>query len=347
MVGWYRSRLSKAFDTVVNREPYPTAFDPMYFIGDLFDDTWSPEPMRLEDCIEWMSSWVSSGRHLCLVIGNGQLKVVELNGQQIPAGTYPSVQRNAAFAKDPSRFVPKPLVVVVQVNGHLAHALVDSGSLGNFISSTLVQQLGIEKKELTSPVPVQLAVQGSRSRINYGATAAFQYQSISENCYFDVINLSGYDLILGTPFLFQHRITFGINPARVVVGSPKSAPIRGAGVTQLASQSMALYNEDLEKIREELRRYAEPICKSASDTPLPPLRVINHKINLIDPNRTYPWRPSRCPKAMRDQWIEKRDAYIWNGRWRVTSSGNTVPMMLIPKPTKRGELPRLRTMFDL
>lgn len=272
---------------------------------------------------------------------------LELFGQQVPMGNYPSIQRNSASTKDPSRKIPKPLVIVVKIDGEPARALVDSGSLGDFISSLLVQQLRIKKRELNSPIPVQLAVQGSRSRINFGATAKFEYQSISETRYFDVINLSGYDLILGTPWLFQHRISFGINPSRVVVGSATSLPLAGGGVTQLASRSMELYQESLEQVRGELRKYALPICKSASETPLPPLRAINHEINLIDPHRIYPWRPSRCPEAMRTQWIEKRDAYIKSGRWQVTSSGNTVPMMLIPKPSKPGEPPRLRTVFDL
>ena len=75
--------------------------------------------------------------------------------------------------------VPKPLVIVVQINGHPAYALMDSGLLGDFISSTLVQQLHIRKKELSSPVPVQLAIQGSCSCINFGATTQLEYQSIS------------------------------------------------------------------------------------------------------------------------------------------------------------------------
>ena len=83
-------------------------------------------------------------------------------------------------AWDPSWLVPKLLVIVVQIKGHPAHALVDSGLLGDFMSSTIAQQLGIKKKELVSPVPVQLAVQVSRSHINFGATAKFEYQSIAE-----------------------------------------------------------------------------------------------------------------------------------------------------------------------
>ncbi|KAG6884012.1 hypothetical protein C0993_002075, partial [Termitomyces sp. T159_Od127] len=123
---------------------------------------------------------------------------------------------------------------------------MDSGLLGDFISSTLTQQLGIDKTELTLPVPVQLAVQGSCSRINFGATVKFQYQNISEQCYFDVINLSRYDLILGTPLLFQHLITFGINPPCVIVGSSQSVPMEGSGITHLAFRAMKLYEQDLD-----------------------------------------------------------------------------------------------------
>ncbi len=103
-----------------------------------------------------------------------------------------------------SSLVPHPLVIVVKVNGHPACALIDSGSLGDFISSNLAQQLNVKKMELASPVNVNMAVQGSRTKVNYGTKVSLQYQEIKEEQYFDIMNLSNYDLILGTPFLFQH-----------------------------------------------------------------------------------------------------------------------------------------------
>ena len=81
------------------------------------------------------------------------------------------------------------------------------------------------------------------------------------------------------------------------------------------------------------------------ETEFPPLRDINHTIPLIDEKKTYPWRPSKCPEAFREQWIEKRDAYLKTGRWEITSASNTVPMLLIPKPNTNP--PQLRTVFDL
>ncbi|ESK80861.1 hypothetical protein Moror_16576 [Moniliophthora roreri MCA 2997] len=67
-------------------------------------------------------------------------------------------------------------------------------------------------------------------------------------------------------------------------------------------------------------------------TGLPPLQAINHEILLIDENKTYPWQAVHVPKKFRDQWIEKRDAYLKTSRWKHTTSTNAVPIMFIPKP---------------
>ena len=66
------------------------------------------------------------------------------------------------------------------MNGHPARALLDSGSLGDFMSTTLADQLGVEKTVLETPLALQLAVQGSRSKVNTVATAQLQYQGINE-----------------------------------------------------------------------------------------------------------------------------------------------------------------------
>ncbi|KAF8220658.1 hypothetical protein L208DRAFT_1416363, partial [Tricholoma matsutake] len=126
----------------------------------------------------------------------------------------PGLERNASVTKDAARMVPKPVVVVAKINGHSVCALIDSGSLGDFLSTTLTDQL----------------------KINLGTHVEFQYQGISEQRYFDIMNISNYDLILGSLDM---------------------------------------------------------------DLLLPPLQAINHTVPLIDENKIYPWRPSRCPEALR------------------------------------------------
>ncbi|KAG9221453.1 hypothetical protein CCMSSC00406_0010144 [Pleurotus cornucopiae] len=263
----------------------------------------------------------------------GSLMELHLSGIQVDRDKLPALQRNVSVVKDKERAVPSPVVVTVKINGKPAKALLDSGSLGDFMSSTLADQLGGKSKvALAKPIPLQLAVQGSHTKINWSCKANISYQSIDEERMFDVINISNYDLILGTPFMYQHRLLLGLNPARVVVGSEQSLPMDGPGISRLASMSIGFSDTEIEQACEELREYTKPLCKTMDQTDLPPLRAINHTIPLIDEKKVYKWRPSRCPEPLLEQWVEKRNAYLKSGRWQITTSGNAVPMLHIYKP---------------
>ena len=76
-----------------------------------------------------------------------------------------------------------------------------------------------------------MAVSGSRTMITSSVESMFTYQHIKETRRFDVINLENHDIILGTPFLWQHKAILGFNPARVVIGSNVVLPLEGKGVT--------------------------------------------------------------------------------------------------------------------
>ena len=182
--------------------------------------------------------------------------------------------------------------------------------MGDFISTTFADQLGAKRTVLDTPLALQLAVQGSRSRVNSRVTVQFGYQDIYESRTFDVINLNNYDLILGTPWMHQHQVCLGFNPARVVIGSDEAQPLKLGSDTKLMVHSVSREEQSIANAREELRCYVEPLCKDIIDTELPPLREINHMIPLIDEGKTYQWRPSRCPEVFRGLWTEKRNAYI-------------------------------------
>jgi hypothetical protein len=112
------------------------------------------------------------------------------------------------------RLVAKPPVIVAMVNGHHVRALIDSGSLGDLISTTVVDQLALKRDELAEPITLQLAVQGSRSKINHSVSSNLRYQDVNCRRTFFVTNLSGYDMILGTSWLFKHKVTIGLTFAR-------------------------------------------------------------------------------------------------------------------------------------
>ncbi|KIJ27687.1 hypothetical protein M422DRAFT_271110 [Sphaerobolus stellatus SS14] len=165
------------------------------------------------------------------------------------------LEQNNSKPKDPTRHVPKPLIITIKINGQPARALVDSGSLLDFVSTTLVDQLKLPTVPFARPQPLQY----------------------NEN----------YDVLLGTPFLFQHGVMLGFNPTRIAVGSNDSQPIRGPEVSKLASMASQIISEGLVELRKLLRAEAADLCKTAGETPLPPLRAINHRIPLLDSTKTY------------------------------------------------------------
>ena len=95
------------------------------------------------------------------------------------------------------------MVIKVKINEMPVRALVDSGSLRDFISATVVDQLKLKCTILEKPLGLQLAVQGSRSKINSCVNISYSYQNIKDSRRFDVANLNDYDMILGTPWIYQ------------------------------------------------------------------------------------------------------------------------------------------------
>jgi Retroviral aspartyl protease len=160
---------------------------------------------------------------------------LQLSGIQVLWDQLAAIARNAAVTRDTMRVVLKPIVVVARINDQSVRVLIDSGSLGDFMSTTLADQLWVMRIILAKPLHLQLAVQGSRSKVNSGTNVLFQYQDIKELRYFDIMNISNYNIIFGTLWLFQHQVTIGLNPIMVVVGSTESQPLRGESVTRIAS----------------------------------------------------------------------------------------------------------------
>jgi len=267
--------------------------------------------------------------------GNNDIPV---NGVQVDRNKYESIQRNASRVKGvDERLLPKPIIVKIKVNELPIRALIDTGSLGDFVSATVIDQLKLKRTVLDKPLGLQLAVQGSRSKINSFVNMNYSYQNITDSRRFDVANLNDYDVILGTPWIYQHQVCIGLNPARIFIGSDEPLSIKaGTDTKYLLGAAAFAFDDEMINAREELMAYADPICRNVEETELPPFQAINHSIPLIDENKVYPssWRPSRCPEVFRSQWNEKRDAYIKSGRWKITTARNTCPMLLIPKPHK-------------
>lgn len=91
------------------------------------------------------------------------------------------------------------------LGGHLVMVMIDSGSSGNFVSSTFVQSHSIFVSHNHSPQAILLAdgaqqlTQGTANSLN------LQLGRYSESLDLTVLPLSGYDVILGMPWLEDHN----------------------------------------------------------------------------------------------------------------------------------------------
>ncbi|KAF8626390.1 hypothetical protein AX15_004888 [Amanita polypyramis BW_CC] len=74
---------------------------------------------------------------------------------------------------------------------------------------------------------------------------------------------------------------------------------------------------------------------------LPPLRIINHEIPLINPNLKIVHRAAKCPEPLRDELKEKVDRYLNAGCWIRTELPSSAPLMIAFK--KSG---KIRTVVD-
>jgi hypothetical protein len=276
----------------------------------------------------------------------GAIKTRGPRPRRASSPTTDTVERTAMKVHDFKRVVPKPIVVKVFMNGHPVRALMDCGSEADFLSTTVIDQLRIPRSILAKPLNIQLAVHGSHSKTNVDVTVQFKYQDIDKSRRFDVANLDAYDMILGTPFLFQHSVMVGFNPSCVIIGSNTSLMMCGDEVTTVTSAAADLFEDDLEKVRATLTEEAKDLCPNTSKTALPPFCAVNHVIPLMDKNMVYKYRPARCPEALKELWREKHDAYLANGHWRRATGNPSSPMLIMVKPAKADGVLHIRMVLD-
>ena len=96
---------------------------------------------------------------------------------------------------------------MVPINGLLACVLLDGGSNTNMISPEFATIAKAPAIELQEQMMLQLAVMGSHSKINYGTWVPVEFGPIKVKVYFNIVNIEGYDVILGTLFLWEYEVS--------------------------------------------------------------------------------------------------------------------------------------------
>ncbi|KAI0038528.1 hypothetical protein FA95DRAFT_1505505 [Auriscalpium vulgare] len=85
------------------------------------------------------------------------------------------------------------------------YVLFDSGSTTNGISHEAAHVAKLDVFQLKEPMTLQLGCVGSKSRVHFGTRSRVAVKGKEFPCFFDIVNIEHYDVILGTPFLKEYR----------------------------------------------------------------------------------------------------------------------------------------------
>ncbi|KZS93519.1 hypothetical protein SISNIDRAFT_411523, partial [Sistotremastrum niveocremeum HHB9708] len=227
------------------------------------------------------------------------------------------------------------LAAFISVNGIKAHALFDTGCESTMMSQQFADVNKIELQEFSNPMPLQLAVKGSRSVVYYGSQAQVTHGPIDRKVQFDIINLDTYDVVFGVPSLLDIKANLNFEHETPII------TIGGTNVDRALPPPIKV----LRKIRALSRNKINPFMRQKTTEwineypdvfgpiplKLPPLREINHQIPLIDENKKYHYHLPRCPDALKVELYEKIKKYTSAKWWIPKQVGQAAPMLCVFK----------------
>jgi hypothetical protein len=107
------------------------------------------------------------------------------------------------------------IAAYMMVNGLKAYVLFDTGSTTDTISPEFARVANIPVFALDKPVQLQLGCIGSRASINFGANIQLNVGGVAMKRYVDIANIDRYDMIVGTPFMYDNKVVLDMFGRRV------------------------------------------------------------------------------------------------------------------------------------
>ncbi|GKB49059.1 gag-pol polyprotein, partial [Tanacetum coccineum] len=244
--------------------------------------------------------------------------------------------------------------------------IIDGGSCTNVASQTLVTKLNLITEPHPSPYAIQWLNQGKGIQVTHRTLLSFSIgKSYEDRIWCDVIPMDACHVLLGRPWLFDRRVMhdgykntyfFNHNDRRIVLTpmSPASTPAKHQPPlsTLLKAEQHEYYSikdfillgldECEPKPPATLHPQIQPLLQSynhvfPAEIPfgLPPLRTIQHKIDLI-PGSVLPNKPAYRSNPQETEEMRKQvDELLQKGLIRESLSPCAVPTILVPK--KNGE----------
>ncbi|GAA5879222.1 hypothetical protein JCM16303_003124 [Sporobolomyces ruberrimus] len=259
----------------------------------------------------------------------------------------------------------------------ICSALADSGCTSTFISDRMVEQLGLARKRLSRPREIHLAIKdGPQHTITIQDMVKVRMRTRdglfdAGEVVFKVANLEEpYDVILGNPFLCQHRLLIHLHPFPALIRSatndepeldlfasrPSSKtfhenysdlsneerhrivlPAVLARIGELENQrALEEQEEEDRKKREEVKARLMEEFEDRFPNGIPSVSEadkspVRHHLRLKDPTRVHNRRGYASPARWNLTWKRLLDKHVEAGRLRLLSSPYASPSFVQPK----------------
>ncbi|KAI0042593.1 hypothetical protein FA95DRAFT_1499908 [Auriscalpium vulgare] len=152
---------------------------------------------------------------------------------QVDSGRNPkweyaaNIRRPSTASEQPVRDAHKHqvLAAILRIGGTDMYVLFDSGSTTNGISHDAAHVAKLDVFQLKEPMTLQLGCVGSKSRVNFGTRSTVTIEGREFPCFFDIVNIEHYDVILGTPFLKEYKVILDFEYNLIRVGGMVIQPL--------------------------------------------------------------------------------------------------------------------------
>jgi len=206
----------------------------------------------------------------------------------------------------------------------------------NLISAKFVSTYNIPTKNLDTPINLKMAVKGSRSTINYKSKPVIQIGKESGDITDALVcSLDNYDIFLGMPYLAAHNAIIDCGKA-IITFPEKNVTLSCKKASNIRFSAMAITNPP-----DFISEFPD-VFPPNKITELPPLRKVNHHLNLMDKESD----PSPKMYSVPDKIIPAYRQIIdeWKAKGIIYSSEANNPVNVFPKLKPNGEI---RLLADL
>ncbi|XP_074314127.1 uncharacterized protein LOC141649333 [Silene latifolia] len=255
------------------------------------------------------------------------------------------------------------------VQGRVCNLIIDGGNCTNVASTIMVSKLSLPTQEHPNPYKLRWLSKGSEVRVDKQCIVPFSIGKVyKDEVLCDVVPMDACHLLLGRPWEFDRNTThqgkenvyvFKHNGKRVTLtplppnqrgyGSP-NMPEEVNGVLFLSEAAMIKelrqeqpvlfllsretnteWNKDVPaEVQPLIKKYKE-VFPAELPSGLPPLRGIEHHIDLV-PGSVLPNRPAyRCDPTTTKELQHQIEELMTKGFVRESLSPCAVPALLVPK----------------